>query len=240
MIEIIPAIDIIDGKCVRLTQGDFEQKTVYPDEPLEAAKRFEGLGLRRLHMVDLDGARGGKPMNLAVLERVAAATDLTIDFGGGVKTDEDVESVLSAGAAIVNVGSIAVREPSRFFGWIETFGADRILLGADAKDGKVAIDGWKTETRIDVLDMLREHFERGVRQAFVTDIASDGAMKGPAAALYKDILAAIPDLRLVASGGVSVMEDIAGLESIGCSAVIVGKAIYEGQITDEELRNHAR
>jgi len=240
MIEIIPAIDIIDGRCVRLTQGDFTRKKIYADDPVEAAKRFEGLGLRRLHMVDLDGARRGKPLNLAVLERVAAATDLTVDFGGGVKTDADVETVRRAGAAIVNVGSIAVREPERFLGWIDAFGADRILLGADAKYGRVAIDGWKTETKIEVVDMLRSHFERGVRQAFVTDIASDGAMKGPAAELYKDILAAIPDLDLIASGGVSSIADVQALEAIGCTGVIIGKAIYEGLITDEDLQRYAR
>lgn len=240
MIEIIPAIDVIDGKCVRLTHGDFMQKTIYADDPLEVAKRFEGIGFRRLHMVDLDGAKSGKPANLAVLERVASATSLVIDFGGGIKTDDDLAAVFEAGAAVANIGSVAVREPERFFGWLERFGGDRILLGADAKDGKIAIDGWATETQVEVIEMLSERVARGVRQAFVTDIGSDGAMTGPAIQLYKSILAAIPQLDLIASGGVSSIADVERLEHIGCSAVIVGKAIYEGRITDEELRRYAR
>ena len=240
MIEIIPAIDIIDGKCVRLTQGDFTRKKIYADDPVKVAKQFESLGLRRLHIVDLDGAKCGKPANLSVLERVASATGFVIDFGGGIKTDEDLAAVFEAGAAIANIGSVGVREPERFFRWIKAFGADHILLGADAKNGNVAINGWKTQTKIDVVDMLRAHFERGVRQAFVTDIASDGAMKGPAAELYKDILAAVPQLDLIASGGVSSIADVVALDKVGCSGVIVGKAIYEGRITDEELKRYAR
>jgi phosphoribosylformimino-5-aminoimidazole carboxamide ribotide isomerase len=240
MIQIIPAIDIIDGKCVRLTHGDFAQKTVYADDPVEVAKRFEGIGLRRLHMVDLDGARNAKPSNLAVLERVASATDLVIDFGGGIKTDDDLAAVFEAGAAVANIGSVAVREPERFFEWLGRFGGDQILLGADAKDGKVAIDGWKTKTEIDVIAMLSERVAKGVRQAFVTDIGSDGAMTGPAIGLYQKIMAGIPELDLMASGGVSSIEDVEKLEHIGCSAVIVGKAIYEGRITDEELKRYAR
>jgi len=240
MIEIIPAIDVIDGKCVRLTHGDFAQKTVYANDPAEVAKRFEGLGLSRLHMVDLDGAKSGKPSNLPVLERVASGTTLVIDFGGGIKTDNDLAAVFEAGAAVANIGSVAVREPERFFGWLERFGGDRILLGADAKDGKIAIDGWATKTEVDVVEMLIEGVARGVRQAFVTDIGSDGAMIGPATGLYEQILGAVPDLDLIASGGVSSIDDVESLEHIGCSAVIVGKAIYEGRITDEELKRYAR
>ncbi len=240
MIEIIPAIDIVDGKCVRLTHGDFAQKTVYADDPVEVAKRFEGLGLRRLHMVDLDGARSGKPSNLAVLDRVASATGLIIDFGGGIKTDDDLAAVFDAGAAVANIGSVAVREPERFFRWLERFGGHRILLGADAKDGKIAIDGWTTETQVDVIAMLSERVARGVRQAFVTDIGSDGAMAGPAVGLYQSILDALPQLDLIASGGVSSIQDVERLEHIGCSAVIIGKAIYEGRIADEELKRYAR
>ncbi|MEO5857841.1 MAG: 1-(5-phosphoribosyl)-5-[(5-phosphoribosylamino)methylideneamino] imidazole-4-carboxamide isomerase [Pyrinomonadaceae bacterium] len=240
MIEIIPAIDLIDGKCVRLTHGDFAQKTIYANDPLEVAKRFEDVGLRRLHMVDLDGAKSGKPSNIRMLERVASATSLSIDFGGGIKTDDDLLAVLDAGAAIANIGSVAVREPERFFGWLGRFGGDRLLLGADAKDGKVAIDGWATETQVDVIEMLNERVARGVRQAFVTDIGSDGAMSGPAIGLYERILAAISQLDLIASGGVSSIVDVERLEDVGCSAVIVGKAIYEGRITNEELRRYAR
>ena len=240
MIEIIPAIDIIDGKCVRLTHGDFTKKTVYANDPLEVAKRFESLGLRRLHMVDLDGAKSGKPSNLSVLERVASDTDLVVDFGGGIKTDEDLDAVFEAGAAIANIGSVAVREPEKFYGWLERFGSERILLGADSKDGKIAIDGWATETQVDVIEMLGDRVARGVRQAFVTDIASDGAMAGPAITLCQSILAAVPRLDLIASGGVSSIDDVVKLEHIGCSAVIVGKAIYEGRITDRELKRYAR
>ena len=240
MIQIIPAIDVIDGKCVRLTHGDFTQKTVYADDPLEVAKRFEGLGLRRLHMVDLDGAKIGKPANLPVLDRVASGTDLVIDFGGGIKTDDHLVAVFEAGAAVANIGSVAVREPERFFGWLERYGGDRILLGADAKDGKIAIDGWATETEVDIVEMLSDRVARGVRQAFVTDIGSDGAMAGPAIGLYERILATVPQLDLIASGGVSSIDDVVKLEHIGCSAVIVGKAIYEGRIFDEELERYAR
>ena len=240
MIEIIPAIDIIDGKCVRLTHGDFAQKTVYADDPLEAAKRFEGLGLRRLHMVDLDGAKSGEPQNLPVLERVANATDLAIDFGGGVKTDEDVKVVFDAGAAIVNVGSIAVEDPALFLEWIQTYGGERILLGADCRNGNVAINGWQTETSVSIGDLLKEYSAKDVRSAFVTDIGRDGAMTGPSIELYRDILESVPDLRLIASGGVSSIGDVEELESIGCSGVIVGKAIYEGRISDEELAGYAR
>lgn len=240
MIEIIPAIDIIEGKCVRLTQGDFERKTIYSDDPTEVAKRFEGLGLGRLHMVDLDGAKAGTPKNLDVLERVASATALTIDFGGGVKTATDIDAIFDAGASIVNIGSVAMKEPDKFFEWVARYGGSRILLGADAKNGKVAINGWRTETDLSVVDMLRDRVSKGVARAFVTDIGSDGAMAGPATDLYKNILEAVPELELIASGGVSSIDDIEELEQIGCSGVIVGKAIYEGRITDEELSRYAR
>lgn len=239
MIKIIPAIDIIDGKCVRLTHGDFSQKTVYSDDPSEVAKRFQALGFSRLHVVDLDGAKRGKPANLAVLERIASTTDLVIDFGGGIKEDEDLSSVFDAGGAIANIGSIAVRDPERFYGWLEQFGPDRILLGADSRSGKIAIDGWATNTEMDVIEFLRERTARGVRQAFVTDIGSDGAMTGPATKLYERILEAIPDLDLIASGGVGSIDDVERLSDVGCSGVIVGKAIYEGRIGETELKKYA-
>jgi phosphoribosylformimino-5-aminoimidazole carboxamide ribotide isomerase len=240
MIEIIPAIDVIDGKCVRLTHGDFERKTVYSDDPVAVAKRFEALGLRRLHMVDLDGAKTGKPKNLTVLNSVANATNLTIDFGGGVKTDEDVNAVFDAGASIVNVGSVAVKDRETFLEWIEKYGSDRILLGADCRDWNVAINGWQTETAVSIFDLLKDYNEKGVTAAFVTDIGRDGAMAGPSVDLYKKILTAVPELQLIASGGVGSIGDIESLDAIGCSAVIVGKAIYEGRITDEELAKYAR
>ncbi len=240
MIEIIPAIDVIDGKCVRLTHGDFAQKTVYADDPVEVAKRFEQLGLRRLHMVDLDGAKQGKPQNISVLARVTSATKLSIDFGGGVKSSDDVNAVLDAGAAIVNVGSVAVREPDLFLGWLEHFGGDRILLGADCKDEKVSIDGWQTETTVSIFELLQNYSAKGVSSAFVTDIGRDGAMIGPSIELYSNIRKIVPGLDLIASGGVSSITDVEELERVGCSGVIVGKAIYEGRITDDELKMYAR
>lgn len=240
MIELIPAIDIMDGKCVRLTHGDFDRKTVYSNDPIEVAKRFEGLGLRRLHIVDLDGARSGKPQNVRVLESVASTTDLRIDFGGGVKTSRDIDMIFDAGAAIVNIGSIAMKEPDTFFDWISEYGSERILLGADAKNAKVSINGWQTETQISVVEMLCDRASKGVRKAFVTDIGSDGALTGPAIGLYRQIRQAIPDLDLIASGGVSSISDVEELERIGCFGVIIGKAIYEGRIADEELSAYAR
>ena len=240
MIEIIPAIDIIDGRCVRLTHGDFAQKTVYPEDPLEAAKRFESLGLRRLHMVDLDGARSGKPANLAVLERIAAATHLSIDFGGGIKTETDLAAVFDAGAAIANVGSLAVKRPDTFAAWLRRFGGERILLGADCRDETIAVDGWQASAGVSVFDFLTEMHGRRVRRAFVTDIGRDGAMMGPSVELYERIGRLLPDLELIASGGVSSIADVRRLEQAGCRGVIVGKAIYEGRITEEELAVYAR
>ena len=239
MIEIIPAMDLIGGKCVRLTQGDFSRKTVYSDDPLETAKRFEAAGLRRLHMVDLDGARTGAPMNLHVLKRVASRTSLTIDFSGGLKTDVDVAAVFETGAAIVTVGSVAVNQPELFLSWVEKFGSNKMLLGADSRGGKVAINGWQTDTTTPVLAFLRNFAERGVTNAFVTDIASDGAMSGPAFKLYRQIKAAINEIDLIASGGVTSIEDIDELERIGCSGVIVGKALYEQNIKLEDLAKYA-
>jgi phosphoribosylformimino-5-aminoimidazole carboxamide ribotide isomerase len=238
MIEIIPAIDLIDGKCVRLLKGDFDKKRVYSDDPLETAIWFEAAGLKRLHIVDLDGAKTGKIVNLDVLAKIAAGTELKIDFGGGIKSDADVARVFDAGAAIVNVGSAAVKEPEQFFAWLDQYGSDRVLLGGDAKDGKLAINGWQQETQIDVLAFLKQYFERGVTQAFVTDIGKDGALEGPGCDLYREIRAAVPELQLIASGGVRSVEDIRELERIGCSGVIIGKAIYEGRIKPEELGNY--
>ena len=240
MIEIIPAIDIIEAKCVRLTYGDFSRKTVYSDDPLEIAKRFESIGLRRLHMVDLEGAKRGNPANLAVLERIAAGTSLTIDFGGGVKTETDLQSIFAAGAAIANIGSLAVKEPDTFVEWLDKFGRDRILLGADCRNEKIAVNGWQTDTEVSVFDFLERMNSRGVRSAFVTDIGRDGAMSGPSVDLYERIMAELPALELIASGGVSSIRDVEELDRIGCRGVIVGKAIYEGRITEEELTRYAR
>lgn len=230
MIEIIPAIDLIDGKCVRLTHGDFDRKTVYSDDPVAMAKEFEAAGIQRLHVVDLDGAKSGRPANIDVLKKIANATELVVDFGGGVKTDDDVKRVFDAGAEFINLGSSAVKDPELFFEWLEHYGADSFILGADVRDGKLAIDGWQTETETDVIPFLAEYHARGVEQAFVTDISKDGAMQGPSFRLYREILMAVPGLELIASGGVTSVNDINDLKDIGCSGVIIGKAIYEGKI----------
>ena len=235
MIEIIPAIDLIDGKCVRLSQGDFTRQRIYDKNPLEVAKEFEAVGLKRLHIVDLDGAKCGKVTNLKLLETIASQTHLTIDFGGGIKTGEDIESVFNAGAEIASIGSVAVKAPEKFFGWLKKYGDEKILLGADARDGKLAINGWQTQTDLEILTFLQNYFERGVRQAFCTDISKDGLLDGAANELYARILARLPKLKLTASGGISRLEDIFELDEIGCAGVIVGKAIYEGKIKLEEI-----
>jgi phosphoribosylformimino-5-aminoimidazole carboxamide ribotide isomerase len=236
MIEIIPAIDLIDGRCVRLAQGDFARKKVYRENPLDAAREFEAAGLRRLHVVDLDGAKNGKVANLRVLETIAAKTNLTIDFGGGIKTDDDIQAVFDSGAAQASVGSVAVKEPEKFFAWLEKYGGERILLGADVKGEKLAINGWQTATEIEILPFLRDYSARGVRQVFVTDIARDGLLQGASNELYRKILKNLPELKLIASGGVARLADIDELERTGCAGVIVGKAIYEGKIKLEEIR----
>lgn len=235
MIEIIPAIDLIDGKCVRLAQGDFARAKIYHENPLDAAKMFEDAGIKRLHVVDLDGAKCGKLVNLKVLETIAAKTTLTIDFSGGIKTDKDIEAVFDAGAAIAGVGSVAVKAPEKFFAWLAQYGGERILLGTDVKDKKLAINGWQTTTETEILSFLREYFARGVRQVFVTDISKDGLLKGVSVELYAEILREIPDLKIIASGGVSSLQDVRNLEKTGCAGVIVGKALYEGRIRIEEL-----
>ncbi len=230
MIEIIPAIDLIDGKCVRLSQGDFANKKIYHENPLDAAKEFVVAGLKRLHIVDLDGAKSGKVTNLKTLETIAANTNLTIDFGGGIKTDEDIESVFNAGAKMISIGSIAVKNSVKFFEWLKKYGSEKFLLGADVKNGKLAINGWQTATELKILPFLKSYCEQGVTQVFCTDISKDGLLQGTSNELYEQILEQLPKLNLIASGGVSSVEDILELEKIGCSGVIVGKAIYEGRI----------
>ena len=237
MIEIIPAIDLIDGKCVRLSQGDFSRQTTYSDDPLEVARKFEAAGLRRLHIVDLDGARSGKIANLNILEKISQNTDLSIDFGGGIKTAEDLRSIFDAGASMAAIGSVAVKAPDKFFGWIEYYGSEKILLGADVRAGNLSVDGWQTVTAIEIVPFLLGYFAKGVSQVFVTDIAKDGVLQGPSLEMYNQIRETLPDMRLIASGGVSSMEDIDELERIGCHGVIVGKAIYEGRISLEMLSN---
>jgi len=238
MIEIIPAIDIIDGKCVRLTQGDYAQKKVYSDSPADVAKMFEDNGIRRIHIVDLDGARLGKVANLHKLYQIAITTSLIIDYGGGIKTEEDVKSVFENGAAMINVGSIAVKEPATLITWGEVYGWNKILLGADVKEDKIAINGWQQDTEIAVTEHIATFYAQGMRQLFCTDIAMDGMLQGPSLDLYKKILATYPTLQLTASGGVSNTNDIEELAAIGCTGVIIGKALYEGKITMNDLKKY--
>lgn len=236
MIELIPAIDIIDGQCVRLTKGDYDQKTVYNDSPVEVAKGFEALGFKRLHVVDLDGAKSKHIVNSHVLSRISAETKLTIDFGGGIKTDEDIEKAFASGAAMVTVGSIAVTHPELFMGWLEEYGAERMILGADVRHGKISINGWKEDSSEDLLPFLKKYIEAGVKNVLCTEISKDGTLAGPAIDLYCQVMDAYPQLHLIASGGVSSKEDIIALDAAGIPAVVFGKAIYEGRIDLQELR----
>jgi phosphoribosylformimino-5-aminoimidazole carboxamide ribotide isomerase len=233
--EIIPAIDVIDGKCVRLSQGDFSRQTVYDEDPLAIAKQFERAGLERLHIVDLEGAKTGKIANLNVLEAIATGTSLTIDFGGGIKTDADVRSVFNAGATMASIGSIAVKQRDTFFEWLARYGAGSFFLGADVRGTRLAIDGWRSDTGMEALPFLAEYYNLGVGEAFVTDISKDGVMEGPAIGLYESIRKVVPNLKLIASGGVSSLKDIEDLRAVGCGGAIIGKAIYEGKIKLNEL-----
>jgi phosphoribosylformimino-5-aminoimidazole carboxamide ribotide isomerase len=232
---IIPAIDIIDGKCVRLTKGDYAQQVVYNENPLEVAKQFEAAGIERLHIVDLDGAKAGKIINLKVLETVASGTSLTIDFGGGIKTISDVGNVFNAGAAIVTLGSLAVKHPELLEEWLMEFGTQKFLVGADVLDGKIKISGWLEDGGIDLYSFIGKMLGVGVTNIFCTDISKDGVMEGPSIDLYKQIMEEHPEVNLVASGGVSNVNDVLQLKEIGCAGVIIGKAIYEGKVSLAEL-----
>lgn len=234
--EIIPAIDIIDGKCVRLTHGDYSQKTIYDEQPLEVAKRFEDAGIQRLHLVDLDGAKAGAVKNWKVLEAIAGKTGLVIDFGGGVKTEKDVQIVLESGAKLVTVGSIAVKEEETFTKWLASYGANTFLLGADVKKEKITVSGWLEQTDIWIYDFIQQYIEKGINQLFCTDVSKDGALQGPAIELYKTIVEKFPTLHFIASGGVSSIDDVYQLEDAGCKGVIIGKAIYEGRVRLEDLK----
>ena len=234
--EIIPAIDIIDGKCVRLIQGDYTQKTIYNENPLEIALQFESIGIKRLHLVDLDGAKLGKVVNYKVLEKIASKTKLSIDFGGGIKTDDDIETVFNYGADLATIGSVAVKNKELFFTWIKKYGTAKIFLGADVKNEKIAIGGWLETTNISVYDFIQENLNEGIINVFCTDISKDGLLQGPSINLYKNIIAKYPTLNLTASGGVSQLSDLEELKAIGCSSAIVGKAIYENRITIDELK----
>lgn len=235
MIELIPAIDIIDGNCVRLTKGNYDDKTVYSSSPLELARQFEAIGYKRLHIVDLDGAKSKHIVNIGILREITEKTSLTVDFGGGIKTDNDIEKAFENGAAMVTVGSIAVTNPELLEVWLKRYGADRIILGADVRNGKVSINGWKEDSDRDLLPFLRHYVEIGVKSVLCTEISKDGTLSGPATSLYKSIMEAYPGLHLIASGGVSKMEDIQELDMEGIPAVVFGKAIYEGKINLKEL-----
>ncbi len=235
MIELIPAIDIIDGKCVRLTKGDYDQKKVYNDDPVEVAKQFESLGFRRLHVVDLDGAKSKHIVNLDVLKAITSATNLIVDFGGGIKTDNDIELAFANGASLVTIGSIAVTQPELFASWLEKYGADRIILGADVRNGKISINGWKEDSAEDLLPFLKYYINKGVINVLCTEISKDGMLEGPATDLYKEVMAEYPNLNLIASGGISSNEDIKELNRYGIPSVVFGKAIYEGKIDMKEL-----
>jgi len=233
--EIIPAIDLIDGKCVRLTQGDYSSKKEYHSDPLEVAKSFEQKGVRRLHLVDLDGAKAKKVINLPVLERIAKNTKLIVDFGGGVRSDEDLEKVFGAGAQQVTCGSVAVKNPDLADKWINKYGADKLILGADVKNEMIAVSGWEENTNVEIIPFLQRYFEMGFRKVICTDISKDGLLQGPSTELYQKIIAAFPGLDLIASGGVTTFEDVLNMKEIGAYGAIIGKAIYEGTLNLEEI-----
>ncbi|KAA0990947.1 1-(5-phosphoribosyl)-5-[(5-phosphoribosylamino)methylideneamino]imidazole-4-carboxamide isomerase [Dyadobacter aurulentus] len=235
MIEIIPAIDLIEGKCVRLTQGDYGQKKIYNENPLEVAMQFEDAGLKRLHLVDLDGAKAKKVVNWKLLESIASKTSLHIDFGGGVQSDDDLRVVFESGAKQVTGGSIAVKNPELFHHWLQTYGGDKIILGADAKNEKIAVSGWEEGTAIWVYDFVEEYVEKGVKYTISTDVAKDGLLQGPSFDLYKNLQDKCPDLNIIASGGISGIEDVEKLAEMNIYGVIIGKAIYENRISLPEL-----
>ena len=235
--RIIPAIDIIDGKCVRLVQGDYTQKTIYNENPLDVAQSFEDAGLTHLHLVDLDGAKAGKVVSWQVIEKITRGTSLKVDFGGGIKTTDEVSRLLEIGVSQVNLGSIAVKQPEKITEWIEQFGADKIILSADVKDEVISLDGWQQSSTINIVTFLRDYIQRGIEHVTCTDIRTDGMLTGPNIELYKKILLSFPQLHLIASGGVGSLEDLHELKLIGADGVIVGKAIYEGRISLQDLNN---
>lgn len=234
--QIIPAIDIIDGKCVRLTEGDYAQKTIYNEDPLEVAKAFEAAGIQRLHLVDLDGAKAGAVKNWKVLESIALNTKLVIDFGGGIKTNADVALVFERGATLATIGSMAVANPTLFLSWVDVYGAERFFLGADVKDNCIAVNGWMQTSNIAIDSFISDYLAQGISNIFCTDVSKDGRLEGPSTALYQSLIQLFPNLNLVASGGVSSLQDLETLKAIGCAGAIVGKAIYENRISLESLQ----
>ncbi|RHP64586.1 1-(5-phosphoribosyl)-5-[(5-phosphoribosylamino)methylideneamino]imidazole-4-carboxamide isomerase [Bacteroides sp. OF04-15BH] len=235
MIELIPAIDLIGGKCVRLTKGDYDTQKVYNEDPVAVAREFEEYGFKRLHVVDLDGARSKHVVNHKVLERMAQATNLVIDFGGGIKTDEDIRIATESGAQMVTVGSVAVTQPELFLGWLQQLGSERIILGADVKNGRISINGWKEDSSDELIPFLDKYIQKGVQKVLCTEISKDGTLQGPATALYREIMTQYPQCHLIASGGVSSMNDLKELDQADIPAVVFGKAIYEGRIALKDL-----
>ena len=236
--EIVPAIDLIDGKCVRLSQGDYGRRKVYSDSPLEVAKSFEAAGIRRLHLVDLDGAKAQHIVHHRILEQITSHTSLIVDFGGGLKTDEDLRIAFESGAQMVTGGSIAVKSPEAFENWINTYGPERIILGADVSEGKIAVSGWTERSKLDLWSFLENYVQKGINKVICTDISRDGMLRGPALELYTQILAKYPELHLIASGGVSSLKDLDDLKAAGLPAAILGKAIYEGRIQLKDLSKY--
>ena len=235
MIELIPAIDIIDGKCVRLSQGDYNTQKVYNENPLEVAKEFEANGIRRLHVVDLDGAKSQHIVNYRVLDMIASRTSLIIDFGGGIKSDEDLLIAFENGAQMVTLGSVAVKKPELFKKWLHQFGSEKIILGADVKDNRISVNGWKEESQQELMPFLTDYTQEGVRKVLCTDISRDGMLQGPSIELYKQIMEQFPEMHLIASGGVSCLQDLIDLSKARIPAVVFGKALYEGRITMKDL-----
>lgn len=238
MIELIPAIDVIDGKCVRLSQGNYDSKKVYNESPLEVAKAFEAHGMRRLHVVDLDGAASQHVVNYCTLEQIATHTSLTIDFGGGIKTAKDIDIAFNSGAQMVTLGSVAVKNPELFDAWLNTYGNEKIILGSDVKENRIAISGWKEESPLELMPFLDQYIKKGITKVLCTDISRDGMLRGAALPLYKEIMGIYPELYLIASGGISCLDDILQLDDVGIPAVVFGKAIYEGRISLNDLTRY--
>ena len=236
MINIIPAIDIIDSKCVRLSQGDYDKKTIYNENPLEVAKLYEDIGIKNLHLVDLDGAKAGHIVNYKVLESIASKTELIIDFGGGLKSSSDLKIAFESGASMITGGSIAVKNRDEFTQWIQKYGSDKIILGADTKDKKIAISGWLETYEISIIEFIEGYIKKGIKKVISTDISRDGMLTGPSFDLYKELVGQFPEIELIASGGISSMDDIYKLDEMKIPAVIVGKAIYENRITLSDIK----
>lgn len=238
MIELIPAIDVIDGKCVRLSQGNYDSKKVYNESPMEVAKAFEAHGMRRLHVVDLDGAASQHVVNYRTLEQIATHTSLTIDFGGGIKTAKDIDIAFNSGAQMVTLGSVAVKNPELFDAWLNTYGNEKIILGSDVKENRIAINGWKEESPLELMPFLDQYIKKGITKVLCTDISRDGMLRGAALPLYKEIMGTYPELYLIASGGISCLDDILQLDDAGIPAVVFGKVIYEGRISLNDLTRY--